>query len=340
MAPKNTNKSKVISFDKLQPVQQVNQIRNMIESGTLRVADLNLPKNQKYKTVLENYYGRTMELIASDETGSLMSLFSNAITKGMTADGFSNALMKTKWFLKYDASNRAYQTALNNPAAAMDLATKRAEVVEAIQTQAVSDTGKRLDDATASVIAEDLLRNNYDNWLTKVPLRVRSSLSKMDVTQFGGTVLNTNTEIRNFARNMGISVSDESVNNYMKEILAGNTTIDAVQGSLRKQALPYYPQFADRINAGDTIADITSPYRNMIASMLEIDPNDVGFDITGPKMDPILLKALSGEGGKPVGLYDLRKMIKQDSRWQYTRNAEEEYAGLTTRLMRMFGAGV
>lgn len=340
MAPKKTAKPKVPAFKNLTAVQQVNQIRNMVESGTLKVSDLDLPKNQQYRDALENYYGQTMELIASDETGSLMGLFSSAITKGMTDVGFANSLKKTKWYLKYDASNRAYQTALNNPAAQRDLATKRAEVIDAVQTQAMSDAGKRLDDATAASIAEDLLRNNYENWQTKVPLRVRSSLSRMNVTQFGGTVLNTNMEIRNFARSMGISVSDQAVSNYMKEILAGNTTIDAVQGSLRKQALPYYPQFADRINAGDTVADITAPYRNMIASMLEVDENSIGFDITGSKMDPILLKALSGEGGKPVGLYDLRKMIKQDSRWQYTRNAEEEYAGLTTRLMRMFGAGV
>lgn len=318
----------------------VNEAKNMIGDGRLKVADLDLPRNKKYKDALESYYGTTMQLITSDDSGSLLGLFSDAIKRGMTADGFANALKKTQWFLSYDESNRLYQTKVNDPAAQQDLATRRADITDAVQNQAVTDTGKRLDDATASAIAEDLLKNNYNNWSTKVATKVRSSLSKMDVTQFGGQVVNTTSAIRDYARKMGISVSDAAANNYMKNILAGNTTLDGVQAELRKQALPYYPQFADRINAGDTIDDITSPYRNMIASMLEIDPKDVGFDITGSKMDPVLLKALSGEGGKPVGLYDLRKMIKQDSRWQYTRNAQEEYASLTTKLMRMFGAGV
>lgn len=318
----------------------VNQAKNMIQDGRLKVADLDLPRNKKYKDALESYYGTTMQLITSDDSGSLLGLFSDAIKQGMTADGFANALKKTQWFLSYDESNRLYQTKINDPAAQQDLATRRADITDAVQNQAVTDTGKRLDDATASAIAEDLLKNNYNNWSTKVAAKVRSSLSKMDVTQFGGQVVNTTSAIRDYARKMGISVSDAAANNYMKNILAGSATLDGVQAELRKQALPYYPQFADRINAGDTMDDITSPYRSMIASMLEIDPNSIGFDITGAKMDPVLLKALSGEGGKPVGLYDLRKMIKQDSRWQYTRNAQEEYAGLTTKLMRMFGAGV
>ena len=318
----------------------VNEAKAMIGDGRMKVADLDLPRNKKYKDALESYYGTTMQLITSDDSGSLLGLFSDAIKQGMTATGFANALKKTQWFLSYDESNRLYYTKVNDPAAQQDLATRRRDILDAVQTQAVTDTGARLDDAKASAITEDLLKNNYNNWSTKVATKVRSSLAGMDVAKFGGQVVNTTTAIKDYARKMGIAISDVSANTYMKNILAGNTTLDGVQVELRKQALPYYPQFADRINAGDTVDDITSPYRNMIASMLEIDPRDVGFDITGSKMDPVLLKALSGEGGKPVGLYDLRKMIKQDSRWQYTKNAQEEYASLTTKLMRMFGAGV
>lgn len=322
-------------------LQIVNEFRSKIENGTAKVSDLNLPKYAKYKDALEQYYGQTMQLIASDETGSLMGVFSDAVSKGMTSDGFQQALKKTKWYLSYDESNRMYQAALNNPAAQQDLATKRSEILNAVQEQAVADTSKRLDDATAASIAESLLKNNYGNWQTKVQKTVRSNLSKMDISQFGGTILATNAAIRDYARKMGIAVSDTAVNNYMGAILAGNATMDTVQQDFRNQALPYYSQFADRIKAGDTISDITSPYRNMIASMLEINPEDVGFEINGPKMDPLLLKAMSGgQNGQAVGLYDLRKMIKSDSRWQYTRNAQEEYAGLTTKLMRMFGAGV
>lgn len=321
-------------------LQLVNQVRSLIESRQMKVSDLNLPKNQKYKTALEDYYGQTMKLITSDDTGSLMGLFADAIKQGMTATGFANALKKTDWFFKYDASNRAYQTAINNPAAAADLTTKRTNILEAVQAQAVADTGKRLDDANAKSIAEDLLKNHYDDWNTKVATNVRSSLSKMDVSQFGGNILNTHMSIRDYARKMGIAVSDKLATSYTSGILAGSMSMEGVQGELRNMALPYYGQFADRIKAGDTIYDITSPYRSMIASMLEIDPESVSFDITGAKMDPLLLKAISGDGGKPMGLFDLRKNIKQDSRWQYTRNAQEEYAGLTRDLMRMFGAGV
>lgn len=321
----------------------VNKAKADISSGKLKVADLRQPKTpeqRNMKQALEDYYGSTLQLIQSDESGSLLKAFTDAITTGQTADGFQNSLKRTTWYLTRDASQRQYDTAASTPSAQKDLATRRAQILEAVQNQALSDTGKQIDDATAKAVTEDLLRNNWDNWQNAIPAKLRSRLAGMDVLSFSGNVLNTDTEIRKYAKSMGITIGQEAARGYLQQILGNKMTLDGVRAEIRKKALPYYPQFADRINAGETIEDIASPYRDMIGSMLEVDPNTVNYDVAGGKVDPLLLRAMSGENGKPMGLYDLRKAIKKDSRWQYTKNAQEEYAELTTKLMRMFGAGV
>lgn len=321
----------------------VNKAKTDLASGRLKMEDLRNPKtaeHRKMKQALESYYQRTLQFIASDDTGSLMNAFTNAITKGQTAAGFINTIQNTKWALARNESQRKYDLAANTPKMQKDLDTKRNNIITAIQDQALTDTGKQIDEATARSIAEDLLRNNWDDWQSVLPSKLRPKLAKMDVFSFSGGILNTDTEIRKYARAMGISVGEEQVRSYLEGILSNKMTLDAVRAEIRKKALPYYPQFADRINAGETVEEIASPYRDLIANMLEVDVNSIGYELGGAKSDPLLLKAMSGENGKPMGLYDLRKAIKADSRWQYTSNAKQEYSSLTKELMRMFGAGV
>jgi hypothetical protein len=103
-----------------------------------------------------------------------------------------------------------------------------------------------------------------------------------------------------------------------------------------------WPQFADRIKAGESMDNILYPYKQMLSSILEVDPEAIDITRDGNGIDPLLQRALfSGADSKSVmSLTDLRKAAKQDKRWQYTRNAKDEYASLTKDIMSMFGAGV
>jgi hypothetical protein len=57
--------------------------------------------------------------------------------------------------------------------------------------------------------------------------------------------------------------------------------------------------------------------------------------------DKITLNDLASKGvlggEKPMNLYDFRKALRQDERWQYTENARTEMSNLTENLLRDFG---
>ena len=128
----------------------------------------------------------------------------------------------------------------------------------------------------------------------------------------------------------------------MDKIFADETTAADVEKMIQQNAASYYTQFADRITAGETVKDIVSPYRQMIASMLDLpDPNAVDFiNNDGTPAETLMQKALfGGQNGKAMSLYDLQKEIRRDSRWLQSSNARSEYTDIATQLKRTFGGG-
>jgi hypothetical protein len=88
------------------------------------------------------------------------------------------------------------------------------------------------------------------------------------------------------------------------------------------------PDWAKKlIDQGQDVTDIVNPYRATIADELEIPYNSV--DVT----DSTVQEALSTN----MNLADLRKKLRQDSRWQYTDKAKESVSNAALKVLRDFG---
>jgi hypothetical protein len=66
-----------------------------------------------------------------------------------------------------------------------------------------------------------------------------------------------------------------------------------------------------------------------MATILELPEDEI-------TIDQLSKKGLFG-GQKPMNLYDFRRSLRQDDRWQYTEGARTEMAALTENLLRDFG---
>jgi hypothetical protein len=65
-----------------------------------------------------------------------------------------------------------------------------------------------------------------------------------------------------------------------------------------------------------------------MASLLELDPESIDIN------DSTLQTAI---GDKELPIYEFRKILKKDPRWQYTNNAREEVSNKVLRVLRDFG---
>lgn len=296
----------------------------------------NLSPEMKKAIKLE--YGYAFALIMSSP--DLTKLFTKAVTQGLTERAFQEELRNTKWYTTRTESQRAYEAATKTKDMQSDLNVTRQKIVDEIKREAMAANGVTVDDAEARNLAETLLKDNYYDWKDVLGRVVGDIYVNENVLTWGGAAATAGATIKQYAKEMGVFVDDSTLGKYVDGIANQSQTLENVYNNINNLAISYYPQFAENIKSGATVSSIAQQYTSTAAQMLEKDPADFSFYGNDPvKSDPLMAKAMfGGKDGKAMSMYDFRKVIKQDARWKTTRNAREEYAGITNNILKTFGA--
>ena len=86
----------------------------------------------------------------------------------------------------------------------------------------------------------------------------------------------------------------------------------------------------DLLSQGYSLSQVFQPYRTAMANVLEIgDPDQIDLN------DPLLRSAITDKGD--MNLYDFKRQLKADNRWQYTENAKQEVSDVALQVLRDFG---
>ena len=107
-------------------------------------------------------------------------------------------------------------------------------------------------------------------------------------------------------------------------------SIDTYKKMIRDVAKIGMPQnIASLLDNGVDLDAIYSPYKNVMASVLEINPESITLS------DPLLRSAITGE--KELPIYEFQRQLRKDTRWQYTNQAKEEVSDVALKVLRDFG---
>lgn len=142
-------------------------------------------------------------------------------------------------------------------------------------------------------------------------------------------VLSDKQSILATAINNGIKLNDDQVQGYLDAIKAGKD-IATVQQELRGIASLGMPDSIKKlIEAGSDLNAIYSPYKRVMASSLDLDPNTIDLN------DPTLRMAIGPD--KEMSLYDYQKEVRKDNRWKYSQEANDEVTAMVNQVKRDFG---
>lgn len=162
-----------------------------------------------------------------------------------------------------------------------------------------------------------------------------------DEKSLGGKALTALNNVRSILSGFGpLDFSDIEIQNAAKQIARGEISNDDFRSTIALKAMVNYPQYAQRLkeNPGSTIRDLASPYINLMAKELELDPNTIQLD--NVELDRALRP--DGTAGKlpTVSLADFRIKLRNSPQWENTTAANESARSAATSIGRAFGYGV
>jgi len=153
---------------------------------------------------------------------------------------------------------------------------------------------------------------------------------------YSGQALTNYQELVRTARSNGFQVSDiipggANEQQVLQGIASGKLDINRIIQDARKLAAQGQPQYVrDLLSQGYNLDQVFAPYRQTMAAVLEIDDPD-SIDLN----DPLLRSAISDKGD--MNVYDFKKALRKDNRWQYTEQARQDVSSATLDILRDFG---
>jgi hypothetical protein len=135
-------------------------------------------------------------------------------------------------------------------------------------------------------------------------------------------------ELMSVARANGITLSQNQIDSYANDIRNGKD-INVIKNDIRSTAGLGRPDNIKKLLAeGTDLETVYAPYKRTMATLLELDPNSIDLN------DTTLQTAI---GDKELPIYEFRRLLKKDPRWQYTNNAREEVSNKVLRVLQDFG---
>jgi len=165
---------------------------------------------------------------------------------------------------------------------------------------------------------ENLVKKVKDPKTGKLEFEVKRSEEESLSTQ----------DLQSVARANGITLSPQEIQQYNLDIRNGKD-IKVIQNQIRNLAGIGRPDNIKKLlSEGTDLGAIYAPYKRTMANLLELDPESIDIN------DTTLQSAI---GDRELPIYEFRKILKKDPRWQYTNNAREEVSNKVLRVLRDFG---
>ena len=175
-----------------------------------------------------------------------------------------------------------------------------------------------------------------DDFLASSIRSVAGTIGGKTTEGYSGEALQNYNELVKAARNNGFQLADiipggGTVDQVLQGIATGKIDVNRVIADARKMAAQGQPEYVrDLLAQGYNLDQVFKPYRTAMANVLEIgDPDQIDLN------DPLLRSAITDKGD--MNLYDFKKQLKADNRWQYTENAKQEVSDVALQVLRDFG---
>ena len=263
-----------------------------------------------YINLMAQYFGVDPETIDEDDP-----LLQNVFTDegGLTFSKFEDLLRKDERFQgsKVEGQQRDFSQSVADRALALGIPLAEKDVDE-IVNNALS-----MGISASSNLVDGL---------------IRAKLTYAPNTMMGGAAGGALAQLKKTAAANGIDFDKQfgtQAQTWLSKILQGESP-DTFENIIRQTAESGMPDSVKSLlKLGVNLDAVYAPYKNIMASVLEVNPETITLN------DSVLRSAIGPD--KEMSLYDYQKMLRKDNRWQYTNQAKEEVSSTALKVLRDFG---
>ena len=287
---------------------------------------------QSVREKMAAQYGWAITFLKSNP--ELWRLFLNAVEGQWDTSRFVAKLRNTKWFKTNGDTARKNQVLKETDPTTWNrrFEGKRAE----IQDMSVQLTGVYLTNAQASLIARHAMDFDWNEAQIRNTLSLYLKQVGGTKGHYGGEAGTAEQELRSYAADQGVTLSDLTIKKWLKGIVAQTNTLQDYKSWIQGQAESQYGSLGGLIKQGKTVRQLADPYIQEMAQMLELNPAMIDLK------DPTIAGALSsasadGKGLVQMGLGAFRQKLRNDPRWTKTDAARTTAIDTGNAILKDFG---
>lgn len=275
------------------------------------------------KEELKARYPALAFLVDEPEIGQILV---DADARGLSPGAVQLAIENSTWWKTHSATIRDYHTLAQ---------TDPASFWQAVQQKAdhITDMAAKMGlDMTPEQIYEAAKAAIYYGWDD-------ASLQRSIVYQGGGTFSNRSTaqsRVKQLAADYFIPLAPEQVSDWTSKISSGQYTEKNFTAQLQSWAKEMYPHLSQQIDSGLTLKDYSQPYVQQIASLLEINPNNINM-ATDPRFRQVIDFVDSSGNHRAMSLTESERYLKSQPEWKQTQNGRATTASTVDLLLRKLG---
>lgn len=260
----------------------------------------------------------------------LKRLFDQAVKGTWTAEKFQAELRDTEWWKSTSETRRQAQVMQKTDPATWKASLNAAEIQV---RQLAAQMGAAIPEGKLSKIAKNMIETGADEDQMRYALGEYVTFTKKGTLR-GEAAMHEYT-MKQFAYANGVKLSDQAIKNQAQMVTRKLATSQDFEDQIRKTAISMFPAYEKQISAGVNVADIASPYTQMMSEELELPFQSI--DVT----DPLIREAMNGldPKGIPAGitLTDFQSKLRSDPRWKQTTAAQNSTMQVGAQVLRDMG---
>lgn len=259
----------------------------------------------------------------------LKTTFGRMVNETWSKEKFMAEMRDTDWWKENSQTMRQVQMMKST-----DPATYEAQVGAAkIQVQQLAaEIGAVIPPAKLAKISKQFLETGASEDVMRDTLGKYVTFQKGTLRGEAGAYANS---ARKFAYEQGITLDDQTVKNQAALIGRKLATEADFKNQIVQQAVSTYPGYKDQLEAGQTMMDIASPYIQIMAQELDLNPDSIKLT------DPLIRQALNGVDakGRPTGMDQTTFLgrLRNDPRWSSTQGAQDKVMNVGLSVLKSMG---